>query len=186
VSDSLSILGHEEWFVAVKPRTRRPAAPPSCPIQTRGPSSSGKHPIVRGVDKYYCTIPTNSVCHCHRGVRRRFFGRCHQSLGGPPPARIGHRQGLVQRYSKCNAAGRHPYQGRHTATSVTVIGPAAALAGSDFSDFFCHRPTLRRLVGMVQYSHLQAPSARAPVGSPPTTITKPPQVPKLCPRRYPT
>jgi len=33
---------------------------------------------------------------------------------------------------------------------------------------------------------LPFPRSRAPVGSPPTTITKPPQVPKLCPRRYPT
>jgi len=34
--------------------------------------------------------------------------------------------------------------------SVIVIGPPAALAGSDFFDFFCHRPTPAGLVGMVQ------------------------------------
>jgi len=35
-------------------------------------------------------------------------------------------------HAQCQGSWRRPYQGRRPATSVTVIGPAAALAGSDF------------------------------------------------------
>jgi len=115
-----------------------------------------EHKTVRG-DAAADTVPfrPTRLVIVIEGSARRIFGRCHRSSQGPPPAQIGHnffgavtqdeQKFLTEWRGTCHrgaqAAGCHRHQCRRPETTVMVIRPAAAFAGSNF---FCHRPPRRR------------------------------------------
>ena len=121
-----------------------------------------KSPSVRiGRQDYQCTIPTNPVCHCHRGVRPPVFWPVSSVIGGvrrQPGSVIGKvwfsgtvnamRQGVVP----IRAAAR-----RHLSPSSGLPPLSPVLI---FLIFFVIDQPPAGLVGMVQYCSARVQQVR--------------------------